>query len=217
MGPGWCVSVIDPSGAPEHGIRVVCECQGPQLCSRAGGRGADSAFDHSLLMLFAVGTAGVQLWVCSRACPTQEIPSSSFLSPSGLHPTHRGCGVCLSQTPCHPSHLLWVCQPPAAPHQPAVAGRLSSLAGHGQAPWWGIAPRPQAPEHTWPRCDSGRKSHELGTHTGHASSHPLAPLLYHSTAAGVSPTGNPPPPRIGKNRAGGSDGEAVPCLGRAAL
>lgn len=88
-GAGCCMGTRDARAAAEHRNRVVCGCWGPQGCSSAGGWGADSALDHSLLVLFAVGAAGVQLWVCSQVSPMQQIPFSVLL---GLHFCHPpGC------------------------------------------------------------------------------------------------------------------------------
>lgn len=120
--------------------------------------------------------------------------------------------------------------PLPAPHQPVVAGRLGSLAGHGQGPG-------SLPAGRWPRdhggapclmcwapwlCQStfgqgvtvtGSHISRGGRHTGHASTHLLATSVVTAQqrwlAARVSRTGHPLTP--GRDRAGPV---AVPGRGR---
>lgn len=149
-------------------------------------------------------------------CPSHP----SFLTPSGLKLKHGGCEVCHSQAPYHPS--LWSLP---APYQPAVAQFLSRnqaaataclwrrdgpgiMVGHSilwheassvcQAWWWSQSTLDQGVSMAGSHTSWG------GEGTGHASTHPLVPLLsqHGSGGCGGEPRGAPTTPRTGRDRAG---------------
>lgn len=174
----WCVIASSSGVVAEHKIRVVCGCQGPQGCSRAGGRGADSAFDHSLLVRFAVGTTRVQLWVPDphpcRKFPLLSLPPFIFVTVQAAPETW---GLWSLSFPDTPSPFPLALGMPAPTSPPSNSGGRQDTGRSQGACLWGVTPGTMVEhsiwghtqwcvlgpvvvsEYTWPRCDCGRKSH----------------------------------------------------------